>query len=150
MKKEISIKSMKYYLLCLGIGFGINFFLLITICLFFDFHYKSAYSLYFISFPSYFIKSLIFFLPIFALSIKKIANTSSVRVFICLSPFVLHLSYYIFLIVFEITSLYYEFSYGYIQRFPHFYIQLLSTFIASFIVLTRINKKAKRALGSPL
>src|SRR5687768_14717174 len=113
----LKLKGWKYYFMSILLGFLFNSFLLILVCKSLDFHYKSAFSLYFISFPSYFYKSLIIYLPLFALPIFSFFEDKTKRALLCLCPFALHILWYLMLTLLKASSFSTEFSFGYIQRF---------------------------------
>ena len=104
------------------------------------FGYKSEISVYIYSIPGYFIKSIIFSLPLFLLLNKSVFENKLKRNITLWIPFLLFLFLFGTIIAFRIESLYTELSYGYTSRFPHFLIQLLSCLIITISSIYRLRK----------
>jgi hypothetical protein len=146
MKPTPILPQGKYYLASIVLGSMLNILLLIVIVIyFFGFGGKSAAALMYMSVTGYFFKSIIFFLPFFYLNSDFISRYQ--RNFIIFSPFLLYIIWFCFIIIFEIESLSQEISYGYTDRFPHFYLQLLSTLLICLLIRQRVNRRYRQEEG---
>jgi hypothetical protein len=143
MKPTTILPQGKYYLASIVLGSMLNIFLLIVIVInYFGFGGKSAAALMYMSVTGYFIKSIIVFFPFFYLNADFISRSQ--RNLIIFSPFLLSIIWFCFIIIFNIESLSQEISYGYTDRFPHFYLQLLSTLLICLLIRQRVNKRYRQ------
>lgn len=138
-------KILRLYFSVLFLGTVTNIILIVAILKTLGFGYKSAISVYIYSIPGYFIKSIIFSLPLFLLLNNSIFEKKLKRNITLLIPFLLFLFWFGTIIVFRIESLHTELSYGYISRFPHFLVQLLSCLIITISSIYRLGKIAKNS-----
>ena len=142
----MDIKPFKIYFYTYLLSVTLDWFLLVLICNLLNFDNKSAICVYLYGIGWYIKKGVLFFSPLLMISRKKILKSKLKRTFLFLSPFLLYLIWFTSIMVFEIESLYPDLSFGYIKRYPHFFIQLLSTLIISLISLFRLNMKIKKTV----
>jgi len=133
-------KILKLYTKVLFLGTLTNIVLIVSFLKTLGFGYKSEISVYIYSIPSYFIKSIIFSLPLFLLLKETILDNKLKRNLILWIPFLLFLFWFGIIIAFRIEFLYPDLSYGYTSRFPHFFIQLLSCLIITISSIFQIRK----------
>ncbi len=100
-----------------SLGFTLNYF---------QFEGKAGAAVIFWSMLTYFIKSIFFYLP-FARLAKK--NTYKGVIWTGLSPFLLYSFWFGTIILFRIETLWSDISWGYIDYFPHFWVQLFTTLL---------------------
>lgn len=134
------IKILRLYFSVLFLGTLTNIILIVAILKTLGFGYKSEISVYIYSIPGYFIKSIIFSLPLFLLLNNSVFEKKVKRNITLWIPFLLFLLWFLTIIVFRIESLHTELSYGYTSRFPHFLVQLLSCLIITISSIYRLGK----------
>jgi hypothetical protein len=117
--------------------------LLIFVCTIFHFDHKSAICVYLYGIGGYIIKTLIFSLTYLLLYKESYLTSKPLSTTIAWMPFILFFMWYLVLIVFQIDALYFDLSFGYIARFPHFYAQLLAVLIVSMTIAIRLNRRHK-------
>lgn len=133
-------KILRLYFSVLFLGTLTNSILIVAILKTLGFGYKSEISVYIYSIPGYFIKSIIFSLPLFLLLNKSVIEKKLKRNITLWIPFLLFLFWFGTIIAFRIESLHTELSYGYTSRFPHFLVQLLSCLIITISSIYRLRK----------
>lgn len=133
-------KILRLYFSVLFLGTLTNIILIIAILKTLGFGYKSEISVYIYSIPGYFIKSIIFSLPLFLLLNNSVFEKKVKRNITLWIPFLLFLFWFLTIIVFRIESFHMELSYGYTSRFPHFLVQLLSCLIITISSIYRLGK----------
>jgi hypothetical protein len=139
MNEDIILPRWKYYILSIIIGSALNILLLGIALTTLGFSGKSLVALFYISVRGYFYKSVIFYLPFLFLNTDFSARSELQKNLIFFSPFLLFFTWFAFIILFQISSFFHEISYGYIGRFPHFYMQLIATLITCFLIRYRTN-----------
>lgn len=139
------MKYFKYYLLVNIVGIVLNMFAISIILERLKFDYKSSICVFVWSVIGYFIKTWIFTIPL--LGINKYNEQSGVKILYLLLPFLFMLIWYSFIIVFEIESVSFDYSFGYFQRFPHGLVQIATMFLVCLmsIVLFGLKVKDKKA-----
>jgi len=137
------IQPTQTYLKTFLISIILDCLLLVLICNALGFDRKSAICIYLYGIGGFILKGIIFFTPLFLIRKQSILGSKPKRFLLFLSPFLLFLTWYILIIIFQIELLYPDLSFGYISRFPHFYIQLLSVLTIPLTILWRTNKKIK-------
>lgn len=135
-----NIKPSKLYFSSFFAGLVIMIILLILVCTSFNFDYKSAASVYFVSGIGYTLKSAIFFLPYFKFYDQDNIDSRHIRRLIIWSPLILFVLWFFVIIFFEISFLIPDISYGYIMRFPHFYLQLLTVILICIWTVIKFNR----------
>lgn len=143
MHTEIKIPRWKYYGSAIILGSMVNLSLLILTLFYFGIKGKSLISLYYVSIQGYFTKSLLFYLPWFFLGNGLVLKTQKLRDFMLFLPFFLFLMWFGFIILFKIWSMSHEISYGYLDRFPHFYTQLMTALLFCVFVRYRVMKRMR-------
>lgn len=134
------IKPLKLYLISLLGGFILMLVLLILVCSLLSFDIKSAVSLYFFGGLGYLIKAMIFFAPYFLLYKQDLRVNPKQRKLVIWTPLILFSIWYSTILLFEIEILIPDVSYGYIMRFPHFVLQIITTLIICIGVAVKINR----------
>src|SRR6478609_7924711 len=137
MKPTPILPRWKYYLASIMLGSVLNILLLIVVIKYFGFSGRSVVALVYMSVTGYFYKSIIFSLPLFFLNTDFISKSQ--QNLLIFSPFLLYLVWFCSIITFRIESLSQEISYGYTDRFPHFYLQLMSTLLICLLIRQRVN-----------
>jgi hypothetical protein len=140
MTKKNSFPISRLYKKSVFYAFLINVILLVICCTLFNFDRKSMLSLYAIGIPSYLIKSVFFFTPFLLFKQEKFLHNSFMRTLLVWVPFMLFFFWFSIIMQFQINGLLFDLSFGYLMRFPHFYLQLLSTFIISIFAIIQIHK----------
>lgn len=115
---------------------------LILICSNFD--RKSAMCIYLYGIGGFIVKGLVFFLPLLLFYKKSWLHSAVIRTIIFFFPFLIFLTWFATIIIFEIEYLYLDLSFGYIYHFPHFIIQLLSSFVVPLCILVMVSIKLRR------
>jgi hypothetical protein len=136
-------KPSTYYLIAWLVGSIVTAVFLILICNHYNFDNKSSICVYAYGFFGFFIKGMIFFLPYLILFRDVRKNSILLNAILIWLPFTLFMLWYFMIIQFQIESLYADIEFGYISRFPHFIIQLLTSFgacAATTIVVIRKRK----------
>jgi hypothetical protein len=121
-------------------GFILNAVLLVICCTIFNFDRTSMLSLYAIVIPSYLLKSVLFYTPFLLFKQEKFLNSNLMRTLLVWIPFMLFFFWFSIITQFQIKGLLFDLSFGYLMYFPHFYLQLLSTFIISLFAIVKIYK----------
>lgn len=137
------INSKTLYFKAILFSVSLYLILLIGICKSLGFGYKSAYSLYSIGTIGYFVKSLFIYLPLLSTSKSYRMDSTKKRIFLFVLPFLVLVWWFLFIIGFKISALYFDLSYGYISRFPHYFVQLFTTLLISALLFVRTNNKLK-------
>jgi hypothetical protein len=137
------IKPIQIYLKTFLTSLILDWLLLLSICNALGFDRKSAICVYLYGIGGFLLKGIVFFTPLLFIRKQIFLDSKPKRVLLFLSPFLLFLVWFVLIIIFRIELLYPDLSFGYISRFPHFYIQLLSALIIPLIILWRTNKKIK-------
>jgi hypothetical protein len=141
------IKPFQLYLRTFLFSFVFNWLMLIFICNALSFDGRSAICVYLYGVGGFFLKGIIFFTPLLLLFNEDCLKSKTSRVLIFLLPFISFLLWFLTIIVFQIEAFYPDLSFGYIARFPHFYVQLLSSLLIPLIMLWFTNRKIKAVLG---
>jgi hypothetical protein len=115
--------------------------LLVLICNALGFDPKSSFCVYLYGVGGFLFKGILFYSPLLLLNNIKWTGSTLKLAVIFLLPLFIFIMWFISIIVFEIEVLYPDLSFGYIHRFPHFYVQLFSTLTVSLFMLWRINRK---------
>jgi hypothetical protein len=115
--------------------------LLILVCTKLHFDHKSAICVYLYGIGGYVIKTFVFSLTYLLLFKKRFLTSKTRRTIIAWTPFILFFIWYLSLIVFKIESLYFDLSFGYIARFPHFYVQLFAVLLMCILTAVRLNRR---------
>jgi hypothetical protein len=118
------------YLIAFFGGVILNFILLIIVCNSFHFDSKSAICVYLYGGMGYLVKSFICSFAYFLFYNQDNLENIARRRLILWSPAILFLLWFFMVIFLQIEDFYTDISFGYIMRFPHFFIQLLSILIA--------------------
>jgi hypothetical protein len=140
---ETQIKSIRIYLKSVLTSILINTLFLAVVCTTLQFDAKSAVCLYLFGGLGYAIKAFLFFLP-YLLFIKDTNfEVKPTRLLIIWMPFFLYFFWFFIIILFQIESLMPDLSYGYIMRFPHFYLQIISTLVVCITTTIQLKKLAK-------
>jgi len=127
------MKSKYIYFLINLLGIVINFSLIITIVKGLNFEVKSTVSVASWSFIGYFIKTWIFTTPILKMKKFNYKKGFKYKILYSLFPFIFMILWFGAIVLFRIDSLYFDFSFGYFQRYPHGLIQILTMFIMSLL-----------------
>jgi hypothetical protein len=136
-----AIKPFSLYLKSVVTGLLINFILIVMASKLISF---SSATLYFVGSVFYSGKAIVFFSVYFLFFYGPVVNSAGKRNLIIYTPFLLFLLWFTFLILFEMKGLYADISYGTIERFPHFYLQLAATFLACVVLQLRMDKRYNR------
>jgi hypothetical protein len=139
MKKQT--RPLLLYLGTTTLGTLIVTALLIFVCTKFNFDPKSAICVYLYGIGGYLVKTSIFTLTYLLLFKKSFLTSKAIRTSIAWTPFILFFLWYLALIVFQVESLYFDLSFGYIARFPHFYFQLFAVLLMSILTAVRLNRR---------
>jgi len=138
-----SVRPYSIYFTRLFLATIIDAFILILICTSLSFDYKSAMCVYLYGIGGLLLKGIIFLTPFMFLQNASILSSRLYRTILILSPFVLFVLWYVWLILFQIESLYVDVSFGYISRFPHFIVQIFSILLICIFTLVRVNRKLR-------
>lgn len=139
-----SIKPIRLYLKSVMIGFAIDLVLLMLVGEFVTFKTDKSENLFWIGISFYLSKAIVFFAAYLLFFNAPVLKNNGKRNLIIYTPFILFLLWFTFLILFQVEDMYGDLSYGSLQRFPHFYLQLLATFLACIIIQLQLNKKYNR------
>lgn len=134
-----NLKPFRLYVSSFLLAILINSLLDWLICLNFD--RKSAICIYLYGGLGFALKAPLFFLPYLLL---KTEMKRGIQVLICWVPFLLFFIWFFLITFFQIESLYTELEFGYIMRFPHCILQLLSALICCIITMVGILLIRKR------
>lgn len=143
MHTQIELPRWKYYLSSIVFGSVMNLAVLLILLTYFGFTGKNLFALCYISIQGCFIKSLIFYLPWLFIGDSFLCKPRMVREFIFFLPFIFFLTWFGFIILFQIWALFFEISYGYLDRFPHFYTQLITALFLCVFIRNRILKRIR-------
>lgn len=132
----------RLYLIAFSLGSILNLTLLVIVCTNFD--SKSAICVYLYGGMGYFVKSFICSFVYFLFHNKDNLENTVKRRLILWSPAALFLLWFFMVIFFQIEDFYTDISYGYIMRFPHFFIQFLSI----LIVCTAMSIYVKKSINN--
>jgi hypothetical protein len=135
----------KYYIGAIVIGSTLNAILLLTVLLALGFSGKSFIALLFTAVPGYFYKAFIFFSPFLFLNRDFALLPKFSRTVILFLPFIFSIAWFGAIIALQINALAHEISFGYTDRFPHFYIHLLSTLMVCLFIKIRVEKRLSHA-----
>jgi hypothetical protein len=128
------------YLIAFFLGSILNFVLLIIVCNSFNFDSKSAICVYLYGGMGYVVKSFICSCVYFLFYNQGNFENTIKRRLILWSPAILFFLWFFMVIFFQIEDFYTDISYGYIMRFPHFFIQLLSILIVCTTMRIYVKK----------
>lgn len=134
------IKPTILYFNSFFVGLLLMTIFLILVCKTLNFDYKSAISVCLFGTLGYTFKSVLFFLPYFFFYNRAYIENTITRRLIIWSPFMLFSLWYLMIMIFEIEILLPDVSYGYLMRFPHFYLQLMTVFLICIWTLIKFNK----------
>ena len=140
-------KPYEIYLILIGLSVPIFIALLILVLNYLNFEPKAKWSLYMVGSISMTIKAILFSIPLILLTEKF--KTKRKTLFLYSLPFLLYLIWFMFIIVFKIEGLWFDLSYGYFSRFPHFYLQLIAISVPSVIMLRYRLKILKTNANTP-
>jgi hypothetical protein len=124
-----NINPTKTYFFSVFTGIVLNMCLLILVCTSLQFDTKSALCVYAFGEFGFLVKAFLFFLPYFLFYNQERLYNQTQRRLLIWTPLMLFFIWFVFIIVFQIDFLIPDISYGYIMRFPHFFIQLISVLI---------------------
>lgn len=139
------LKPFKLYLISFLLAVLINSFLVWLVCI--DFDSKSAICIYFYGGFGFAVKAPFFFLPYLFL---KQEMKKGLQLFICWIPAIIFFLWFRSITFFQIESLYTELEFGYLMRFPHALLQLLSALICCFIAMVRVLLLRKKMSASQI
>jgi hypothetical protein len=142
-----SQKPTRFYSSSLLLAILINSLLDWFVCSTFDFDTKSAMCIYLWGGGGFAFKATLFFLPYLFLKNDPDPNSEVLQVVICCVPFLLFFSWFFLIVIFDIKSLFFEIEFGYIMRFPHCLLQLLSTFICCIVAMVKNRLRIKKILA---
>lgn len=119
---------MRYpYLSAVFLSNGLFLILLISLMTLFGFEGKSFIALLIAGLIGMSVKSLFFFLPFFRME-RRIRN-NKMLLQVSFVPFAIYGIWFSTIFIFKIEPLYFDLSFGYIARGPHFYVQLFAVLI---------------------
>jgi hypothetical protein len=133
------MRPFKLYILINILGIVINAFGISSATSYYNFDSKSAISVFIWSFIGYSIKTCFFTLPIMRLNRF---NQFSLKILYCFLPFIFITLWYVFILLFSLDFLIFDFSFGYISRFPHGLIQMVTMLmmcILTMLITININ-----------
>lgn len=131
------------YLSVTTIGTIVVASLLMFICNLYNFDGKSLMCVNLYGISGYTVKTFVFSLVYLLLYISKFWTHKTIRTIIIWTPFILFVLWYTILISFEIESLYFDISFGYLMTYPHFQVQLLVAFLMSLFVYLWLQVRYK-------
>lgn len=114
---------------------------LILILNHFNFEPKAKWSLYIFGTIAMSIKSLLFFIPLW-IGINQVKSKGKLVLLIS-TPFLLFLFYFLTIIMLKIEILWFDITYGYLSKYPHFYLQLGAVLIPSIFLMMIHFRKLK-------
>jgi hypothetical protein len=126
----------------------INSFLDWLICTIFHFDTKSAICIYLYGGFGFAFKATFFFLPYLFLKKYQEPGKEVLQVVFCWLPFLLFFSWFALIVVFNISALFFELEFGYIMRFPHCLLQLLSVLACCIVATVRVRLRQKKTMAS--
>jgi hypothetical protein len=137
------VKPFQLYLIAFFLGSILNFVLLIIVCNSFHFDSKSAICVYLYGGMGYIVKSFICSFVYFLFYNQSNLENTVKRRLILWSPALLFFLWFFSVIFFQIEDYYTDISYGYIMRFPHFFIQLLSILMVCTAMSIYVKKSMR-------
>lgn len=140
---ENQVQPIRLYFKSVLTGILINTLFLAVVCTALHFDSKSAICLYLLGGLGYAIKAILFFLAYLLFKKETNFEIKPTRLLIIWTPFFLYFFWFFMIILFQIESLMPDLSYGYIMRFPHFYLQIISTLVVCITTTIQLNKLTK-------
>ena len=137
------IQPIRLYFKSILTGILINTLFLAIVCTTLKFDSKSAFSLYLFGGIGYTIKAFLFFSPYILFKNHSNFEIQPTRLLLIWMPFFLYFFWFFSIILLQIEVFMPDLSYGYIMRFPHFYLQLISTIVVCTTTTIQLNKLAK-------
>jgi hypothetical protein len=144
MKKQT--RPLLLYIGATTLGTFIVTALLIFVCTKLNFDSKSAICVYLYGIGGYIVKTSIFTLTYLLLFKKSFLTSKAIRTSMAWTPFILFFLWYLTLIVFQVESLYFDLSFGYIVQFPHFYFQLFTVLLMCILTTVRLNRRYRQEI----
>lgn len=137
------MKFKNLYLLINITGIVINIITITIILNILNFEFKSWICVFIWSFIGYCVKTWIFTIPLLWINKYNNEEQFGLKIFYSVLPLIYMIIWFGCILIFKIEFIYFDFSFGYFQRFPHGLIQILTMFLMSILSITLLNLNRK-------
>lgn len=129
------------------IGIALNLLLVLIPLILFQFEYKSFVSVLIWSIIGYSVKTWILTLPLIGITKNTNSLEFKYKIIRAFNPFFFMVLWFSLILILNIQSLFFDFSFGYTQRFPHGLVQLLTMFFVCVLNAISLNNIRKKELN---